>query len=330
MNTEYRRKNMINKITSFRSLLFGGILLSGLMFGACQIVPNNTLQTPVIDEEDGTTSVEDEGASIVRNSDIVITDISDKDYAIIDYVNTHSDCVFMLLGEMKNGKVMQDVGNLYGEESKDSLVKSYGEYLKEYDKKVVTQINLSEKSDYNILGVHYGDTYKDAKEKLENEGFELIDEASYGKGYFTRTTYSKGCVVIYVSTLISDDVILEDQVIESITAGVSIVDLERVNNNAKEGLFVTASDRNSKEPIVYAPNVGDEVYNGFQSTVTVKSVNDKEIEFELTGCLIEANRDGTVNLSGEALKELTLKKGKKIKLKSMTMDAGVTIVLEYK
>ena len=128
---------MINKNTAFRSLLFGGIFLSGFMFGACQIIPNNnmpnnTLPTPVIDEEDETTPVEDEGVSIVRNSDIVITDISDKDYAIVDYVNTHSDYVFILLGEMKNGEVMQDVGDLYGEASKDSLVKSYAENLEEY------------------------------------------------------------------------------------------------------------------------------------------------------------------------------------------------------
>lgn len=325
---------MINKNTAFRSLLFGGILLSGLMFGACQIIPNNplpnnSLPTPVIDEEDEPTAVEDEGVSIVRNSDIVITDITDKDYATIDYVNTHSDYVFLLLGEMKNGVVMQDVGNLYGEASNDSLVKSYAEHLDEYDKKVITQINLSEKSDYHILGVHCGDTYKDAKENLEKEGFELINDVSYGKS-FTLSSYEKGCVHISVSTTISDDVILEDQVIKSITASVSLVDLERVDNNANDGLFVTVSDRNSKKPVAYTPNVGDEVYNGFSSTVTVKSVSDDEIKFELTGCLIEANSDGTVNLNGKALKELTLKKGEKIKLKSMTMDAGVTIVLEYK
>ena len=69
----------------------------------------------------------------------------------------------------------------------------------------------------------------------------------------------------------------------SITVSIPIEDLERESQNQTGGLFVTASDSNSNNPVKFSPKAGDEVYNGFSSTITVKSVTDDEIEFELTG-----------------------------------------------
>ena len=76
--------------------------------------------------------------------------------------------------------------------------------------------------------------------------------------------------------------------------------------------------------------VGDELYNGFQSTVTVKSVSEKKIVLSLTGCLVEPNAGGSIDLRKEPLKEVTLKKGEEIVLKSQTMDAGVKLTISYR
>lgn len=322
---------MIKNINTIRILLFGGILISGLMLGACNLIPGNNVVNPTggsgNDAINGTGNDTDKDDD---SSEITYSDLTEEDFELIEYVNTHSDYVFELLGEMENGHVLQEVGDLYNENSEDLLVSSYGVYLNEFDKVLITQINLSDESDYNILGVHIGDTYKDAKEILENEGFQCYDEVNYGKNN-TYTSYAKGCVKIFVSSSISDDVALEDQEIYSITVSTPIKDSDDGSGqNQTDELYVTASDRNSNSPIGYAPKAGDEVYNGYASTITVKSVTDDEIEFELTGCLVEPNPSGSINLNKEPLKELTLKKGQKIKLKSQTMDGGVTIVLEYK
>ena len=311
---------MKKNTNTMKTLMVGGILASGLMLGACNI--------PSLGNGNSG-SGQNTGNEGKDKDSIYYSDLSDDDFELIDYVNTHSDYVFTLLGEMKNGSIMQDVGNLYGESSDDLLVDSYGVYLGEFDKVITTQINISDESDYNILGVHYGDTYKVAKEILENEGFECVKDTNYGKS-FTYTSYEKGCVNIFVSSQISDGVALEDQEVTSITVSIPIEDLERESQNQTGGLFVTASDSNSNNPVKFSPKAGDEVYNGFSSTITVKSVTDDEIEFELTGCLVEANSNGSVNLNKDPLTKLTLKKGDKIKLASQTMDAGVKITLEYK
>ncbi|MBO4310101.1 MAG: hypothetical protein J5856_03425 [Lachnospiraceae bacterium] len=199
---------MFKNINSLKVILSAGLMLSALMLGACGSAGDNTKQ----------------------KKSYLYSDLTEEDFQTVDYVNTHSNYVFALFGEMKNGTVIQDVGDLYSESSDDAKVDSYGKYIDGLDGITVTQINLSKESDYDILGVKYGDTYKGAKEKLEGAGFAFIKETNYGKN-FTYTTYSKNCVNIFVSTSIEEGVALEDQVIDSITVSVHLTNPSEADSN---------------------------------------------------------------------------------------------------
>ncbi len=84
------------------------------------------------------------------------------------------------------------------------------------------------------------------------------------------------------------------------------------------------------DPIVYSTVVkGTEIYNGYFSTVTVKSVTDEKIVFAVDGCLVEPNEDGTINMNKDPLKKVTLGVGESIELVSQTMDGGVHVFLSF-
>ena len=84
------------------------------------------------------------------------------------------------------------------------------------------------------------------------------------------------------------------------------------------------------DPVVFSPvSKGDELYNGYGSVITVKSVNDDRVVLAIDGCLVEPNKDGTINLNKEPLKSITLEVGESIELVSQTMDAGVHVTLAY-
>ncbi len=105
---------------------------------------------------------------------------------------------------------------------------------------------------------------------------------------------------------------------------------EAANENEGPTLSVQADKSEPTETYYTDLNVGDELYSGFHSVVTVKSVDEEKIVLSLDGCLIEPNPNGTINLRAEPLKEITLEKGEDIILASQTMDAGVTLTISYK
>ncbi|MBO4591425.1 MAG: hypothetical protein J5684_02550 [Eubacterium sp.] len=77
------------------------------------------------------------------------------------------------------------------------------------------------------------------------------------------------------------------------------------------------------------PKSGDEVYNGFDSVIKVKSVGSDKIVLSIDGCLVEPNEDGGINLNKDPLKKVTLNKGQSIELSSQTMDVGVDLTINY-
>ena len=77
------------------------------------------------------------------------------------------------------------------------------------------------------------------------------------------------------------------------------------------------------------PKSGDEIYNGFESVITVKSVSEDKIVLSIDGCLVEPNEDGSINMNKKPLEIATLNKGQSIELKSQTMDAGVKLTINY-
>ncbi len=86
----------------------------------------------------------------------------------------------------------------------------------------------------------------------------------------------------------------------------------------------------SYDPIVYSPvEKGTEIYNGYFSSVTVKSVTDGKIVLTVDGCLVEPNEDGTINMNKDPLKKVTLGVGESIELVSQTMDGGVNVFLSF-
>jgi len=86
----------------------------------------------------------------------------------------------------------------------------------------------------------------------------------------------------------------------------------------------------TKDPEIYKnPSAGEVIYEGFSSTVTVKSVKKDKINLTLDGCLIEPNEDGSINMRAEPLKKLTIAKGESVTLKSQTMDGGVTLTIQF-
>ena len=82
------------------------------------------------------------------------------------------------------------------------------------------------------------------------------------------------------------------------------------------------------DPVVFSPVFkGDELYSGFSSVITVKNANEDRVVLAIDGCLVEPNKDGTINMNKEPLKSVTLEEGGSIELVSQTMDAGVNITI---
>ena len=82
---------------------------------------------------------------------------------------------------------------------------------------------LRDASDYHILGIHQGDTYKEAKDLSEAAGFEWSDESEmYGER--TVTIYSKGNVKIRVVTFDTEEDGMDSDKIDTISVLVPIED----------------------------------------------------------------------------------------------------------
>ena len=74
---------------------------------------------------------------------------------------------------------------------------------------------------------------------------------------------------------------------------------------------------------------GDVIYKGFSSVITIKSVNENKVVFDIDGYLVRPNDDGTINLREEPLKSVFVTSGNSVELVTQTMDAGGNITITF-
>jgi len=158
-----------------------------------------------------------DNSRISEDVNISFSDLTAEDIEIVAFVNENSDYEYVLLDEMAVTEKEPDAP--YTEVSDDGNVECYGFFVAEKKAIMRTQINLKGQSQYNILGIHNGDTYQDAKTILEGEGFKLLENNPYGSDY-TRSIFEKGAVQIRIRTKKINDEKLDDDTIETI--GVSV------------------------------------------------------------------------------------------------------------
>ncbi len=156
---------------------------------------------------------------------IFYSEITDEDWETIGYVNENSDYYFTLMEKMDEESCIPfpDAVNLYGEENEDLNVDSQGVMISSEDAIFRYAIFLRDPSDYHILGIHQGDTYKEAKDLCEAAGFVWSGESPlYGER--TETVYSKGNVQIRVDTFDTEEEGMDSDKIDSINVIILIVD----------------------------------------------------------------------------------------------------------
>jgi len=181
-------------------------------------------------------------AACGKESEIDTTDkelpyvqITDKDLEMIDYVNQNSDYVFALFEEMDITE--NEHGMPYTEESDDATVHSYGFYLEEEQAIIRTQISLNGPSDRNILGVHIGDTYKDARELMEKAGFTCTNKRPFNSSLMLET-YSAG--IVEISMLVTKEErnnsneSVDDDIIQSINITIPLILLDQKKQRVEE------------------------------------------------------------------------------------------------
>ena len=156
--------------------------------------PHNTLRKIVILLIIGILCVQNVACGMSDDNEITFSDLKSEDMEIIEYVNQNSNCGCKLLDvmEVKEKSAEAPYTELFGDYGE---VKSYGNYIKEEDSVIRTSINIIKSSEYDILGIRYGDKYKDARESLEKAGFVWIEEKPFGSNY-TVSYFKKGIVVV--------------------------------------------------------------------------------------------------------------------------------------
>jgi hypothetical protein len=172
-----------------------------------------------------TGTTEGSGAASSDREYIFYSEITNEDWETIDFINKNSDYYFTLMEKMDENKCTQfmDVGNLYGEESEGGEVDSQGKKISSEAAIFRYMVILRNPSDYHILGIHQGDTYKEAKDIIEAAGFVWSSESEmYGDR--TDTIYSKGNIKIRVVTFNTEEDGMDSDKIDTISVVVPIED----------------------------------------------------------------------------------------------------------
>ena len=105
---------------------------------------------------------------------------------------------------------------------------------------------------------------------------------------------------------------------------------------AEKGLTIKSKPRfaegdDSTEVSLYeSPQVGDKVFEKYSTIISVKAVEDDKIILSIDGGpMVKPNKDGTINLRAEPLKDVTIEKGNMTELKSQGTDMGFTLYITY-
>ena len=142
------------------------------------------------------------------------SDLTEEDLATIDHVNQNSDMAFELMGEMQD--IVDPMEGPFVEF--DDGIECEGAYVQAEGKVFRTYIRLkSGSSGHHILGIHCGEKYKNAKEKLEKAGF-IWECDEFFNSYLNISCFSKGNVIVhlwvtsespYEKDVLDDDLIQE-------------------------------------------------------------------------------------------------------------------------
>ncbi|MBO4458078.1 MAG: hypothetical protein J5802_10185 [Butyrivibrio sp.] len=97
----------------------------------------------------------------------------------------------------------------------------------------------------------------------------------------------------------------------------------------KEGLWSSGGHCGDNEYTYSDLKAGDEIYNDWDSVITVKSVDDEKVVLSIDGCFVEPNEDGSINLNKQPLKKLTINRGETVEIETQTMDAGAKLEISY-
>ena len=92
------------------------------------------------------------------------------------------------------------------------------------------------------------------------------------------------------------------------------------------------NETGASQPIVMTYNelkAGDVIYRGFSSVITIKSVNENKVVFDIDGYLVIPNDDGSINLNADPLESLILTSGDTVELATQTMDEGGNITITF-
>lgn len=149
------------------------------------------------------------------------SELSEEDLKTIEYVNENIDCGYKLLEVMDATEKSFEAP--YTDISEYGDVKSYGVYNTEKNAAIRTAIDIKNESENTILGVKYGDIYKNAREKIEDAGFELEEEKPFNSD-LTTITFKKGIVKICLQVKKEGETGIEDDVIETIGVSVPIME----------------------------------------------------------------------------------------------------------
>ena len=156
-----------------------------------------------------------------KNEKIRYSELKEEDFNTIEYVNGNIDCGYKLLEEMDATEKSFEAP--YTDISEYGDVKSYGVYNTEKNAAIRTAIDIKNESENTILGVKYGDIYKDARKKIEDAGFELEEEKTFNSD-LTTITFKKGIVKICLQVKKEGETGIEDDVIEVIGVSVPIME----------------------------------------------------------------------------------------------------------
>ena len=86
----------------------------------------------------------------------------------------------------------------------------------------------------------------------------------------------------------------------------------------------------TEDPVEFNPlEAGDVVFDDGYYRIEVESVSEDVIVFDVDGCLVEPNSDGTINLRADSVDEIEIDAGSSVTLVSQTMDAGIDLIISY-
>lgn len=169
-------------------------------------------------EESSTSHVTNDEYDVNRT--ITYSEVTKEDLETIEYVYQNSDCVFKLLDEMVSPQIGEE-GPCFEIGGDNMEIECYGVRANEDGDLLRFSVTLMGASDYHILGVHNGETYRQARQKIEDAGFTWEEDR-----FFNSNTkwiiFTKGNVEVSFMAEESGEDGIDDDVIDYIDVKIPI------------------------------------------------------------------------------------------------------------